>query len=180
MYVPIAVLILELVYLKSLPLVVTHTNLRFLPLQCRKVSLHIIILKSGPKAKSGVDFTTPELLTAVPHSSGFCATSTPTVEESPPDVNVHVSDGGLPLPVQDGPDPLRIEGVNLANVLPSSAVKKDKLQTIEETQCSKFPTFILDNARKISAIFAQEAIFGVKVMARCTPLGAGKLLGLPI
>ena len=41
MYVPIAVLILELVYLKTLPLLDTHTNLRFLPLQCRKVNLHI-------------------------------------------------------------------------------------------------------------------------------------------
>ena len=109
--------------------------------------------------------------------------NTPTVEESPPDVNlnIHVSDSGLPLPIQDGPHPLRIEGINLANVLPSSAIEKHKLLTIEETlSVPNFHTFTMENVGKISAILAREAIFGVKVMAKCTPLCAGKLPGLPI
>ena len=102
--------------------------------------------------------------------------NTPTVEESPPDVNlnVHASDSGLPLPIQDG-------AINLANVLPSSAIEKHKLLTIEETHSvPNFPTFTMEKVGKISAILAREAIFGVKVMAKCTPLGAGKLPGLPI
>ena len=81
----------------------------------------------------------------------------------------------------EAPEPLKLEGLNVQNSLSSSAIKTENLRSIEDTiSLPNFPTVTTSNAGKIAIIFARESLFGTEVMAKCTPLGAGRLNGLPV
>ena len=82
--------------------------------------------------------------------------------------------------LQEAPHPITLEGVNGDNILTSSEIEKASLKSVDETEnLPNLPTVMPSNAGKIAVLLAREALFGVDIMARCTPLGAGKLPGLP-
>ena len=66
-----------------------------------------------------------------------------------------------------------------AKALPSSAIKNDKLVTVEKVT-EKYPKLKEEcKAGTLACKIAKEALFGPEVMMQCTPIGNRELPGLP-
>ena len=77
---------------------------------------------------------------------------------------------------KDGPLPL---AKMCTNALPSSAIRKDTLLSVEDV-LKKYPKLKHESkAGTLACKIAKEAIFGSDVMKRCTPIGNRELPGLP-
>ena len=77
------------------------------------------------------------------------------------------------------PTALPLQGVNESTSLSSSEIDKSQLRSIHQFLCHQ-PQTKITNAGKLTVLLARECVFGVALMRRCTPLGAGKLPGLPV
>ena len=65
------------------------------------------------------------------------------------------------------------------NALPSSAINKEKLASVEEVM-KKYPKLRQESkAGTLACKLAKEAIFGADIMKKCTPIGNRELPGLP-
>ena len=63
------------------------------------------------------------------------------------------------------------------NALPSSAINKEKLVSVEEV-IKKYPKLKQESqAGSLACKIAKEAIFGADVLKQCTPLGAANFRG---
>ena len=81
------------------------------------------------------------------------------------------------------PEPFPICQSGTSRALPSSEIKKDKLNSVEGV-LAKYAALLSkgtseSNIRMLSVKLAKEAIFGEDVMVRCTPGGTRELPGLP-
>ena len=66
-----------------------------------------------------------------------------------------------------------------SNSLPSSAIDRSGLCTVEEVLL-KYPKLKVEGKMgKLACRLAQEAVFGTEIMKRCTPYGTKLLTGLP-
>ena len=78
---------------------------------------------------------------------------------------------------KDSPLPLSRMCTN--NALPSSAIRKDTLLSVEDV-LKKYPKLKYESkAGALACKLAKEAIFGSDVMKQCTPVGNRELPGLP-
>ena len=96
----------------------------------------------------------------------------------------YTNGGGIPaeeIALHEASHFVIVEGVNLENVLPSSTIKRSRLQSVEETEnLPNLPAKLPSNAGKMAVLLAREALFGLDVLERCAPLRAGNLPALPV
>lgn len=85
---------------------------------------------------------------------------------------------GTPQESVQPPTALPVEGVNESNCLESTEINKSQLRSVDQVLGRRKAT--TSNVGKLAIVLARECVFGVSVMKRCTPLGAGKLPGLPV